>query len=117
MITFSSKPSKFSKYLPVSLVVSKFSAPRIVVSSLLVNTASILQGILQSNIVNMKATPIPLSAPRVVPFACKYPSFSITSIDSLVKSKSLLLTHTISVCACNIKGLASLVFFLIKTLL
>ena len=62
---------------------------------------------------------MPLSAPKVVPFAYKYPFSSITSMLSFAKSKFLFssFSHTISVCACSIIGILLQFFFLIKTLL
>ena len=93
-------------------------APIIEVSSVAVKIASILQGMSLSKMANICATPIPLSAPRVVPFAFKYPFSSITSIASLAKSITFpsSLSHTISVCTCKIIGSLWAVFFLINTL-
>ena len=95
------------------LAKSKFIAPNIVVSSSEVKIHSNLGAFIfsQSNTANIIATPIPLSAPSVVPLAfIKSPS-TYNSRPSLEKSWLLSgsFSQIISVCACNaMAGLFSL---------
>ena len=100
--------SRLIKVLPFSTPPSRANAPYIPVSSSTVKSAS--KGgcttSLSARIAIAVATPIPLSAPRVVPLAVTHSPFSSTyaSMGSFSKSNTLseFFCGTISKCPCRI---------------
>ncbi len=93
--------SMLSIIFPVSISDSNANAPVSPVSSSTVNKPSICPcfNVLSSSIARVVATPIPSSAPSVVPSAVRMSPLSLNLIGSLVKSwsTSLFFSQTISI--------------------
>ena len=103
-----SSVSRLIKAFPEKRLKSKLFTPVIPSSSSVVRITSSAGWAISSlsKIARAIATAIPLSAPNVVPFAVKNPSFTASSIPQFSKSKSVFLffSQTISICPCKIRG-------------
>ena len=110
-ISPSSSESRLSKIRPLKSLGSNFSAPVSPVSSSTVKIHSIGPCCTVGSAMTARAaaTPIPSSAPSVVPSAWSQSPFIIASIGSFSKSwtLSLFFSHTMSVCACKMIVLRS----------
>ena len=110
-ISPSSSESRFNKIRPLKSLGSSFSAPVRPVSSSTVKMHSIGPCCTVGSAMTARAaaTPMPSSAPNVVPLAWSQSPLMTASIGSFSKSwtLSLFFSHTMSVCACKMIVLRS----------
>ena len=126
-MTPKSSLSILSMIFPLSMCGSSANAPVSPVSSSTVNSPSIAPSLrsLSLRIARVIATPIPLSAPRVVPLAVSLSPSIVSGMGSFEKScdTSLFFSHTMSMWLCrtivgrsSIPGLAGLLMTTFSTL-